>query len=73
MDDGNTKIFFPIGMKLIFDLVINHSSDTHEWFQKSIEKIEPYTNYYIWADAVGFYNDTTTPKPPNDWVDTVFL
>ena len=39
------------GMKVIMDLVVNHTSDQHEWFQKSRQRIEPYTDYYIWCPA----------------------
>ena len=39
------------GMKVIMDLVVNHTSDEHEWFQKSRRRIEPYTDYYIWRPA----------------------
>ncbi len=42
------------GMKVIMDLVVNHTSDQHEWFQKSRQRIDPYTDYYIWR-----------PKKPN--------
>ncbi len=53
------------GMKVIMDLVINHTSDEHEWFQKSRQRIDPYTDYYIWRPA----------KPdgslPNNW-DSMF-
>ncbi len=49
------------GMKIVMDLVVNHTSDEHEWFQKSRQRIEPYTDYYIWRPA----------KPdgslPNNW------
>ena len=34
-------------MKVIMDLVVNHTSDEHEWFQKSRQRIDPYTDYYI--------------------------
>ena len=48
-------------MKIIMDLVVNHTSDEHEWFQKSRQRIDPYTDYYIWRSA----------KPdgslPNNW------
>lgn len=44
-----------LGLKIIMDLVINHTSDEHEWFKKSRERIEPYTDYYIWRDK------------PNNW------
>ncbi|NRB53320.1 MAG: alpha-glucosidase [Saprospiraceae bacterium] len=39
------------GMKLILDLVPNHSSDEHFWFQEARKsKDNPYRNYYHWAD-----------------------
>ena len=49
------------GMKLIMDLVVNHTSDEHEWFQKSRRRIEPYTDYYIWRPA------KKNGKLPNNW------
>ncbi len=48
-------------MKLIMDLVINHSSDEHEWFRSSVSDPDsPYKDYYIWRDG-----DENTP--PNNW------
>ena len=45
------------GMKLIMDLVINHTSDEHEWFQKAIKEPESkYGDYYIFKDK------------PNNWI-----
>ena len=49
------------GMKVIMDLVVNHTSDEHEWFQKSRRRIEPYTDYYIWRPA------GKSGKLPNNW------
>ncbi len=49
------------GMKLLMDLVVNHTSDEHEWFQKSRQRIEPYTDYYIWRDG------KPGGKLPNNW------
>ena len=49
------------GMKLIMDLVVNHTSDEHEWFQKSRQRIDPYTDYYIWRPA------GKNGKLPNNW------
>ncbi len=49
------------GMKVIMDLVVNHTSDEHEWFQKSRRRIEPYTDYYIWRPA------GKRGKLPNNW------
>lgn len=47
------------GMKLIIDLVVNHTSDEHAWFVESRKgRDNPYRGYYIWHDG-----DT----PPNDW------
>ena len=47
------------GISIIMDLVINHTSTEHEWFQKSRQKIDPYTNYYYWSD--------TWAGTPNNW------
>ena len=48
-------------MKLVMDLVINHSSDEHEWFKSSLNDPDsPYKDYYIWRDG-----DENTP--PNNW------
>ncbi|NMB21299.1 MAG: alpha-glucosidase [Firmicutes bacterium] len=47
-------------IKIVMDLVINHTSDQHPWFQKSRRKEEPYRDYYIWRPGKG-------KKPPNNW------
>lgn len=49
-----------MGMKIIMDLVVNHSSDEHRWFQESRKsKNNPYRNYYIWREAKeGSYPNT---------------
>ena len=40
------------GMKFIMDVVVNHSSDEHEWFQQSRSSIDnPYRDYYHWWPA----------------------
>jgi len=52
-------------MKVIMDLVVNHTSDEHEWFQKSRNRIDPYTDYYIWRPA------KPDDKLPNNW-DSLF-
>lgn len=57
--------FFFKGIKIILDFVPNHTSDEHEWFIKSIKRIEPYTDYYIWGDAK-YVNGTR--QVPNNWV-----
>lgn len=53
-------------MKIIMDFVPNHSSDQHEWFQKSLQSIEPYTDYYVWHKGKVLPNGTVTV--PNNWV-----
>ena len=53
------------GMKVIMDLVVNHTSTEHEWFKKSRERIDPYTDYYIWRPA------RPGGKLPNNW-DSLF-
>ncbi|PZM70888.1 alpha-glucosidase, partial [Enterococcus faecium] len=50
-----------LGIKVIMDLVINHSSDQHQWFEESKKSKEsPYRDYYIWVDGVD-------GKEPNNW------
>jgi alpha-glucosidase len=56
------------GMRVILDLVMNHTSDQHPWFQASRESREgPYADWYIWRDAAGTDPDGR-PLPPNNWV-----
>lgn len=39
------------GLKIVMDLVVNHTSDQHKWFQESKKsKDNPYSDYYIWRD-----------------------
>ena len=46
-----------LGMRLIIDLVVNHTSDEHAWFVESRKSRDnPYRDYYLWEDAA-----------PNDW------
>ncbi|XP_076066766.1 maltase A3-like isoform X2 [Oratosquilla oratoria] len=54
-------------IKVVLDFVPNHSSDEHEWFQRSLKREEPFTDYYVWADPKGF-NDSGDPIPPNNWL-----
>jgi len=49
------------GMKLIMDLVINHTSDEHQWFIESrSSKDNPYRDYYIWHEG-------KDGAAPNNW------
>ncbi|XP_063989197.1 alpha-glucosidase-like [Diachasmimorpha longicaudata] len=54
-----------LNLKVILDFVPNHSSDQHPWFQKSIKRIVPYDNYYVWRNAT-YVNSTR--RPPNNWL-----
>jgi len=50
-------------MKLIMDLVPNHTSNEHPWFKESSSsKDNPKRDWYIWQDAKG------DGSPPNDWL-----
>ncbi len=52
------KTLHEAGLKLVIDLVVNHSSDEHIWFQESRKSTEnPYRNYYIWKKEI-----------PNNWI-----
>lgn len=44
------------------DIVPNHTSDKHIWFQKALQGDEKYKNYYVWAKG----KDNKTP--PNNWI-----
>ena len=49
------------GLKLMMDLVANHSSDEHPWFQQAKKgKDNPYHDYYIWKAG-------SPDTPPNNW------
>ncbi|WP_304057341.1 glycoside hydrolase family 13 protein [Levilactobacillus namurensis] len=49
------------GLKILMDLVVNHTSDQHKWFQESRQsKDNPYADYYIWRDPVDGH-------APNNW------
>ncbi|MGC3017527.1 alpha-amylase family glycosyl hydrolase, partial [Enterococcus faecium] len=42
-----------LGIKVIMDLVINHSSDLHQWFEESKKSKESrYRDFYFWVDGV---------------------
>lgn len=56
LDDAHAR-----GIKVIMDLVVNHTSDEHEWFKKSKDKNSPYHDYYFWRKGRG-------KRPPNNWL-----
>lgn len=53
-------------MKLMVDLVVNHTSDQHAWFKDSrSSKSAPKRDWYIWQPAK--YSSDGTRQPPNNW------
>ena len=54
-----------LGLWVIMDLVINHTSDEHPWFVESCKsKDNPYSDYYIWRDPKWVEGKML---PPNNW------
>jgi len=54
-------------IRIVMDMVMNHSSDKHEWFMESrSSRTNPYRDWYMWRDGKG---ETATDKgqPPNNW------
>jgi len=68
-DYGDLKTFkelldqaHSMGIRVIMDMVLNHSSDQHRWFQESRKsKDNPYRNYYIWKEP------KEDGSEPNNW------
>lgn len=52
------------GIRVVLDLVLNHTSDQHAWFKESRkDKANPKRDWYIWKS-------TTNGEPPNNWYST---
>jgi alpha-glucosidase len=59
------------GMRMLIDLVPNHTSDAHPWFEASRQsKDNPYATWYVWKDAHP-NSPPHTPLPPNNWRDAL--
>ena len=55
------------GMRVILDLVLNHTSDQHAWFQASrTSRTGPYADWYLWHDGIDS-EGTRRTRPPNNW------
>ncbi len=55
MDDFDAMLerAHELGIKIVMDLVVNHSSDEHRWFRESrSSRTSPYRDYYYWRDAI---------------------
>jgi alpha-glucosidase len=56
------------GLRVILDLVMNHTSDQHPWFQASrSSRDNDYADWYLWMDPSGF-DERGRPLPPNNWL-----
>ncbi len=55
-------------IRIILDMVLNHTSDKHQWFIESASsRTNPKADWYVWKDAKGFTPDGK-PIPPNNWI-----
>ena len=48
------------GIRIVLDMVFNHTSTQHAWFRESLNKESPYREFYIWRDG-------TPEHPPTNW------
>ena len=52
-----------LGLKILIDLVVSHTSARHAWFEESRkDRCNPKADWYVWADP------TPTGNPPNNWM-----
>ncbi|MEG1710679.1 MAG: alpha-glucosidase [Clostridia bacterium] len=59
--DEMVKLLHARKIRVIMDLVINHTSNEHMWFKESQKSVDnPYRDYYYWRKGKG-------NKPPNNW------
>lgn len=62
--DEMVRLLHDRNIRVVMDLVINHTSDKHKWFVEARKsKNNPYRDYYYWADGKG----KNGKKPPNNW------
>ena len=55
-----------LGLKIVMDLVVNHTSDEHRWFREARKsKDNPYRDYYIWRDPKA--KGAAGGPEPNNW------
>jgi alpha-glucosidase len=59
------------GIRIMVDLVVNHTSDQHEWFKESrSSRDNPKADWYIWKDP-HINPETGAKEPPNNWRDAL--
>lgn len=69
--DLKYNITFFAGFRIIIDFVPNHTSIQHEWFEKSVQRFDLYTDYYTWLDEKK--DDNGNQITPNNWVNKINL
>lgn len=52
-------------IKIILEMVPNHTSDQHPWFLQSVQNVAPYNDFYIWRNC-------NPGSVPNNWVKNYF-
>uniref|UniRef100_A0A182RD07 alpha-glucosidase n=1 Tax=Anopheles funestus TaxID=62324 RepID=A0A182RD07_ANOFN len=58
-----------LGMEVILDFVPNHTSDEHEWFKKSEQRVPGFEDFYVWhRGRPNPHNSTAQPIVPCNWV-----
>lgn len=64
MDDFKTLLYQAkvLGMGIIVDMVISHTSEEHSWFKQSRNRHHDKADWYLWADA------NPDGSPPNNWL-----
>ncbi len=55
------------GMRLVMDLVVNHTSDQHPWFQESRDPASDKADWYIWRPARPGFEPGTPGAEPTNW------
>lgn len=55
------------GLKLVMDLVVNHTSDEHAWFQESCDPASDKRDWYLWAPPRAGFEPGTPGAEPTNW------
>ncbi|OFQ99350.1 glycoside hydrolase family 13 protein [Alloscardovia sp. HMSC034E08] len=55
------------GLKVVMDLVVNHTSDEHAWFQASRDKSDEHADWYIWRPTRAGFTPGEPGAEPNKW------
>ena len=65
--DELTEAVHARGMKLVMDLVVNHTSDEHAWFVESRDPASPKRDWYFWRPARDGFEPGTPGAEPTNW------